>query len=178
MEYLVKWNIPRAIFGDSPQYSGEPPNFALIFRGISIFRGNLEFSIPIFPNWEQKTEMGQQKGSLFHKVVTFHGSLQWQTSRSQTRIRIQTARIRIQTNQNPSLFSSINCYYSKVVSIPRWSLTKVRLYWKFVTIWTLTWKSTLSEGLAHSTVHHHLRQLSVYLQSGALIFISELQAVC
>ena len=36
---------------------------------------------------------------------------------------------------------------------------------------------TLSEGLAHSTVHHHLRQLSVYLQSGALIFISELAGV-
>ncbi len=35
----------------------------------------------------------------------------------------------------------------------------------------------LSEGLAHSTVHHHLRQLSVYLQSGALIFISELPGV-
>ena len=29
-----------AIFQDSPQYSGEPPNFALI----SIFHGNLEFS--------------------------------------------------------------------------------------------------------------------------------------
>ncbi len=37
--------------------------------------------------------------------------------------------------------------------------------------------STLSEGLVHSTVHHHLRQLSVYLQSGALIFISELPGV-
>ncbi len=36
---------------------------------------------------------------------------------------------------------------------------------------------TLSEGLVHSTVHHHLRQLYVYLQSGALIFITELQGV-
>ncbi len=38
-------------------------------------------------------------------------------------------------------------------------------------------KSTLSEGLAHSTVHNHLRQLSVHPQSGALIFISELPGV-
>ncbi len=32
--------------------------------------------------------------------------------------------------------------------------------------------TTLSEGMAHATVHHHLKQLSVYLQSDALIFIS------
>ncbi len=37
--------------------------------------------------------------------------------------------------------------------------------------------SALSEGLAHSTVHNHLKQLSVDLQSGALIFISELPGV-
>ena len=36
---------------------------------------------------------------------------------------------------------------------------------------------TLSEGLAHSTVHNHLSHLSVKLQSGALIFISELPGV-
>ena len=36
---------------------------------------------------------------------------------------------------------------------------------------------TLSEGLAHSTVDNHLRQLSVKLQSGALMIISELPGV-
>ena len=36
---------------------------------------------------------------------------------------------------------------------------------------------TLSEGLAHSTVDSNLKQLSVHLQSGALVFISELQGV-
>ncbi len=37
-------------------------------------------------------------------------------------------------------------------------------------------KSALLEGLPHSTVHDHLRKLSVKLQSGALIFISSLGA--
>ena len=37
--------------------------------------------------------------------------------------------------------------------------------------------NTLSKGLAHSTVHNNLRQLYVHLQSGALIFISELPGV-
>ena len=37
--------------------------------------------------------------------------------------------------------------------------------------------TTLSEGLVHSTVYNHLRQLSVDLQSGALIFVSELPGV-
>ncbi len=37
--------------------------------------------------------------------------------------------------------------------------------------------TTLSEGLAHSTVHDHLKQLSVDLQLGALILISELLGV-
>ena len=36
---------------------------------------------------------------------------------------------------------------------------------------------TPSEGLAHSTVYNHFRQLSVDLQSGALIFVSELPGV-
>ncbi len=34
-------------------------------------------------------------------------------------------------------------------------------------------KDTLSGGLAHSTVHNHLRQLSVKVQSGALMFTGE-----
>ncbi len=38
-------------------------------------------------------------------------------------------------------------------------------------------QATLSEGLVHFTVHNHLRQLSVHLQSCALIFISELPGV-
>ena len=37
--------------------------------------------------------------------------------------------------------------------------------------------TALSEGLAHSTVHNHHRQLPVYLRSGALIFFSELPGV-
>ena len=48
-DYLCILKLPTSsdippIFRDYPHYSGEPPNFALIFRGISIFRGNLEFS--------------------------------------------------------------------------------------------------------------------------------------
>ncbi len=45
-----------------------------------------------------------------------------------------------------------------------------------ILLWKIT-NYTLSEGLAHSTVHHHPRQLSVYLQSGAVIFIIELPGV-
>ena len=37
--------------------------------------------------------------------------------------------------------------------------------------------TTLSEGLAQSTVHNHLTQLSVHLQSGTLFFIGELPGV-
>ena len=47
LKHPTSSDIPP-IIRDSPQYSGEPHNFALIFRGISIFRGNLDFSIREF----------------------------------------------------------------------------------------------------------------------------------
>ena len=46
LKHPIPSDIPAIFLGTPPppQYSWEPPNFVLIFRGISIFCGNLEFS--------------------------------------------------------------------------------------------------------------------------------------
>ncbi len=68
------------------------------------------------------------------------------------------------------------CYVLLRMPLNVYPLPSFIIFFRRVCATTMS-TNTLSEGLAHSTVHQHLRQLSVYLQSWALIFISKLSDV-